>query len=142
MSYRAFILAVNVLSLACAANRTAPNSMPANMPRSAELGPTIDQARWAAPLVDTIVVKAERLDMRRGQLLTLATTIAAEGRTETGATVRGFFPVFLIETNGGVVELTERGLQAIGPGKATLVVLPLRMVPGRVVATRVPITVR
>jgi len=130
-----------LLGGACAGQTTAGTPLP-RLPRSELLGQTLNQARWQAPLVDTIVVQVARLDLRVGQLVTLSQALLAEGRTAPGQPVPGFFPVFLIETNGGVVELTERGLRAIGLGNAALIVLPLVVPRGRWVATRVPITVR
>ncbi len=134
-------LALSLLSAACAAQGTPGTPLP-RMPRSEVLGPTLDQARRRAPLVDTIVVQVEQLDLSVGELVTISKAVRAEGRTTAGATVSGFFPVFLIETSGGVVELSERGLQAIGRGQATLIVLPFVVPQGRWAATRVPIVVR
>jgi hypothetical protein len=133
-------LALALLTTTCARNRAvAPPDSQA--PHGVALGTPLEQARWTTPLVDTIIVGVATLDLRLGQVLNLSKTLHAEGHTAQGKFVAGFLPVYQLATNGHVVELTDRGLEAVGPGRATLIVLPLAAPRGRPVSTRVPITV-
>jgi hypothetical protein len=137
----ASLLMFGLLGTACAGNR-AGMKLQAGMPRSSELGPALDAARWAAPIVDTIVVRTAHLELRQGQVVTLSQVIGATGRTDDGRPVAGFFPIFLLQSGAGVVELTDWGLLAIGRGEAALLVIPFRFRRDRAVVTRVPVTVR
>jgi hypothetical protein len=142
MHTRIKTLIAGLVTVGCAGNRVASNPALANMPRSAQLSPTLDQARGSATLVDTIVVRTEHLELRRGQSLALAPVLGAEGRNSAGTPVLGFVPVFLLETSLGVAQFTWHGLQAIGPGSATIVVMPLVASRDHIVATRVSLVVR
>ncbi len=132
----------SLLSVACAGNRALEGPAPTGLPRSVEMGPTLTKVHLDAPLVDTILVRTGQLELRVGERLSLFKVLLPEGRAASGQVVAGFLPVFLLETTGGVVEITDWGLQAIGPGTASIVVLPMVVGRGHWVATRVPITVR
>jgi len=129
------------LCLTACATRSASRFQALPLPRAVSVGTALDEARWRAQPVDTIMVRTSRLDLRQGEIVSLARVLSARGHAADGAAIPGFLPVFLIEGNGDAVQLTERGLEAVAPGTATILVLPLAAPKGRSVVTRVPVTV-